>query len=82
MDKQEFLDALEKKLEPVFNCTSCGKPFTEHDGIIRTCAKLQEVQAELDAIKKHMREQYKGWASAFAPHPVPGVNQTFRKQED
>ncbi len=33
------------------NCTSCGKPFTDHDGIVRTCAKLQEVQAELDAMK-------------------------------
>jgi len=51
MDKQEFIEALEKKLEPVFNCTSCGKPFTQHDGIIRTCEKLQGVQAELDAVK-------------------------------
>jgi len=33
------------------NCTSCGKPFTQHDGIIQTCEKLQEVQAELEAKK-------------------------------
>jgi hypothetical protein len=33
------------------SCTSCGKPFTEHDGVARTCAKLQEVQTELDAIQ-------------------------------
>ena len=28
------------------HCESCGKPWAEHDGIMRTCAALQTLRAE------------------------------------
>ena len=34
------------------HCTSCGKPFTEHAGIIQTCAGLQQA---LKALAKRQR---------------------------
>lgn len=46
-------------------CASCGKPFVEHDGIIRTCKALQEAKAELERIKaakKKARSKRKGRA--------------------
>jgi hypothetical protein len=45
-------------------CTSCGKPFVRHDGIIRTCKALLEMTADRDrwkakAIKKASKKPTK-----------------------
>ena len=49
-------------------CTSCGKPFSDHMGIVGTCAKLKELEESLadadakaerierDALKAALRE--------------------------
>lgn len=42
MNKAEFTQALETKLKDHNNCVSCGLPFVSHDGITRTCDKLQK----------------------------------------
>ena len=38
-------------------CTSCGKPFVRHDGIIRTCKALQVAKAELERLKAALDKQ-------------------------
>ena len=58
------------------HCTSCGKPFVEHDGIIRTCARALRLEEEL-------RRQMKGHqrlAAGCVESVVPSVRGWHAKQ--
>lgn len=75
MNKQEFTEALDEKLHQLKHCQSCGKPYTEHLGIIGTCAKLQEATKEierlrrviLDEVPKKMRSEWRGGVLYLTP---------------
>ena len=41
-------------------CDSCGVPFVDHDGVIRTCATLMKARDGLDAICRHMEAAMRG----------------------
>lgn len=32
-------------------CTACGTPFTDHDGVAKTCMALQESRREVQVLR-------------------------------
>ncbi len=51
-------------------CTSCGKPFGEHLGIIGTCKKLKEAEKRVSVLAQailNIREEVAAGNNGLAP---------------
>lgn len=64
----------EAKGAQMTRCTSCGKPFAEHQGIINTCRELQE-------LREAAKEAYTAWEAANEDKLLPDLSNHYTARQ-